>query len=96
MLTQDQRNHLHTLISILLTEAVYRIKRVEGKRISVIHDELGYALGKAGGSMVEHWRKRHVPVRLSDVETLAQALVARRGMDGAWLAASRAAAGGGA
>lgn len=30
--------------------------------------------------MVEHWRKGHVPVRLSDVETLAQVLVARGGM----------------
>ena len=69
--------------AVLLTAAVHRIKWLEGKPVAVIHDELGYALGKQGGAMIEHWRKGHVPVRLSDMEMLAQVLVARGGKSAA-------------
>ena len=69
----------------LLTAAIQQIKRREGKPVRVIQDELGYALGKAGGSMVEFWRKGNLPARHADVELLARLLVRRGRLDRAWL-----------
>jgi hypothetical protein len=40
----------------LLTEAVHRIRFRESKTIQIVQDELGYALGRDGGSMIEYWR----------------------------------------
>ncbi|MCB0050735.1 MAG: hypothetical protein KDE24_14470, partial [Caldilinea sp.] len=71
----------------LLTAAIQQIKRREGKPVRVIQDELGYALGKAGGSMVEFWRKGNLPARHADVELLARLLVRRGRLDRAWLEA---------
>jgi tetratricopeptide (TPR) repeat protein len=69
----------------LLTEGIYRISLVESKSIAIVQDELGYALGKKGGSSIEHWRKRHLPAKLSDVETLARKMVARGKLERTWL-----------
>ena len=69
----------------LLSAAIHAIKRREGKPIAVIQDELGYALGKQGGSMVEHWRKGTPPAKRQDLEALARLLVARGQMDRVWL-----------
>lgn len=77
----------------LLTAAVHRIKWLEGKPVAVIHDELGYALGKRGGAMIEHWRKGHIPARRGDVERLAGLLMQRGRLDRAWLQDLLAAAG---
>lgn len=79
--------------AVLLTAAVHRIKWLEGKPVAVIHDELGYALGKQGGAMIEHWRKGHLPARRGDVERLAGLLMARGGLDRAWGCELLAAAG---
>ncbi len=79
--------------AVLLTAAVHRIKWLEGKPVAVIHDELGYALGKRGGAMIEHWRKGHLPARRGDVERLAGLLMARGGFDRAWGCELLAAAG---
>ena len=59
-----------TRFADLLTAAIQQIKRREGKPVRVIQDELGYALGKAGGSMVEFWRKGNLPARHADLELL--------------------------
>lgn len=70
----------------LLTHAIRRIKRVENnKPIRVIQDELGYALGRDGGSAVEYWRKGNLPPGRQDVEELARLLVRRGRLDQAWL-----------
>jgi len=70
----------------LLTEGVYRIRHRESKPLQVVQDELGYALGRAGGSVIEYWRKGHLPANYHDIEQLATALVQRGGFDQPWLA----------
>lgn len=69
----------------LLTEAVYRIRTLEDKSVSIVQDELGYAIGKKGGASIEHWRKGNVPSRQSDIENLARALVVRGNLSEEWL-----------
>jgi hypothetical protein len=64
----------------LLTEAIYRIRFKESRLIQAVQDELGYALGKAGGSAIEYWRKGHIPAQLEEVENLAAELVRREGL----------------
>jgi hypothetical protein len=69
----------------LLSEAVHRIRLCEyNKPISVIHDELGYALGRQGGTAIAYWRKGHVP-KPADLEKLARELIRRSDLDRAWL-----------
>jgi hypothetical protein len=69
----------------LLTEGIYKIRFAESKNIRLIQDELGYALGKQGGTSIEYWRKGQIPARLSDVEKLAQEIVKRAHLERAWL-----------
>jgi WD40 repeat protein len=69
----------------LLTEGVHRIRLRERKNLSVVQDELGYALGRAGGSAIQYWRKGHLPPNISDVAELARQLVSRGQVDQAWL-----------
>jgi hypothetical protein len=70
----------------LLTEAVHRIRmRESNKLVSVVQDELGYALGKEGGSAIEYWRAGHIPAKPSDVELLAREIVRRSDVDRRWL-----------
>ena len=73
------------LFAQLLTEGIYRIRLKEAKTVSAIQDELGYALGRNGGSVIERWRKGHLPPQLDDVESLARLLVERGDLDRAWL-----------
>jgi len=63
----------------LLTKAVRSISVAEDKTIGLVQDELGYALGREGGTAIEYWRKRHIPAGLSDIETLAREFVQRGG-----------------
>lgn len=69
----------------LLTEGVHRIRLSEGKTIQIVQDELGYALGRKGGAVIEHWRKGHLPPKLADVEKLAEELTRRGHLDQEWL-----------
>jgi hypothetical protein len=68
----------------LLTTAVHQIRLREAKTtkktIQMVQDELGYALGREGGSCIEYWRKGHFPAELDDLEKLAQELVKRGGL----------------
>ncbi|MDM8529446.1 ATP-binding protein, partial [Anaerolineales bacterium HSG24] len=70
--------------SLLLTEAVHKIRIEESKHIKktirIIQDELGYALGREGGTSIEYWRKGYVPASLIDLENLARELVRRGGL----------------
>ena len=68
--------------SELLTKAIHQIKADSSgrKKIRIIQDEIGYALGKSGGSCIEHWRKGNLPASLIDLERLTQELVVRGGL----------------
>lgn len=69
----------------LLSEGVHRVRLCEDKSVQIVQDELGYALGREGGSAIEYWRKGHVPPRRHEVEELARALVRRGRLDQRWL-----------
>jgi hypothetical protein len=69
----------------LLTEGILRVRLVESKTIQAVQDELGYALGREGGSAIEYWRKGHIPPKLSDIEKLGRELVRRARLERAWL-----------
>jgi len=71
--------------ALLLTEGVKRISIRERKTISLVHDELGYAIGREGGSAIEYWRKGHIPAEQSDVEKLAREITRRSGPGRKWL-----------
>lgn len=49
------------LFAQMLTEGIYRIRLKEAKTVRAIQDELGYALGRNGGSAIERWRKGQLP-----------------------------------
>lgn len=68
----------------LLTEGIYRIRLTQSKTIQAIQDELGYALGREGGSAIEYWRKGHIP-KLTEVERLGREIVNRSNLQRAWL-----------
>ena len=38
----------------LLTEAIYQIRLLEHKNISIVQDEVGYSIGREGGSPIEY------------------------------------------
>ena len=67
----------------LLTAAITMIKARTGQPIAVIQDEVGYALGRQGGSYIPYLRKAHLPTSLADAEQLAHELMQRGGLDGA-------------
>src|SRR3974390_106706 len=69
----------------LLTEGIRYICAREHKPMQIVQDELGYAAGHRGGSIVRHWRQGHWPSKASDVETLARAIVQRGRVGRAWL-----------
>ena len=55
-----------------LSEGIHLVRQKEGKTVRIVQDELGYALGRQGGSAVERWRKGHLPPHTEDVETMAR------------------------
>lgn len=63
--------------SQMLSDAIYLIKACEGKTIAIIQDELGYAMGRNGKSVIEYWRKGHLPPTIADQEQLARLLITR-------------------
>ncbi|MEM7115375.1 MAG: AAA family ATPase [Chloroflexota bacterium] len=71
-----------------LSEAIRAIKKCEGRKISIIQDELGYTLGLNGGSAVERWRQGFLPPKLETRDLLARELIRRScgTFDRAWLA----------
>lgn len=65
--------------SELLQRAINRIAFLENKTRQIVFDELGYALGRQGGSAIQYWLyHQRVPARLEDVENLAR-IIAHRG-----------------
>ena len=53
----------------LLTRAVNRIHANEGKKKTIVRDELGYAAGREGRTAVDYWCRDggHVPSKPSSV-----------------------------
>ena len=74
-----------TQFAQLLTEAVHRIRLREVKTIQIVQDELGYEMGRQGGSAVEYWRKGHLPPTPEDIDLLARILVQRGSLEPDWL-----------
>ncbi len=69
----------------LLTEGVHRIRIYESKAIRIVHDELGYVLGREGGSVIEFWRKGHIPPKMFEIEKLGREIVKRGRLKQTWL-----------
>lgn len=69
----------------LLTEGVHRIRLRTFKTTQLVQEELGRALGRTGGSVIEYWRKGHRPPKLSDIETLAREFVSQGRVERDWL-----------
>ena len=69
----------------LLTEAIHTIKRRTGRPISVIQDELTFAIGREEGNPLEYWRKGHIPTKQSEFVQLTQELVQRGNLNREWL-----------
>ncbi len=84
----------------LLSAAIQRIKKQEGKPINLIQDELGYHMHlpalvaeeqsgkiqeKGAGTTIEYWRKGNIPPSHAKIERLARELVRRAGMEQSWL-----------
>ncbi len=69
----------------ILTRGIQRIKSCEAnKPVSVIHDELGYAIGREGGSAISYWRQGFIP-KGDDLANLAREIVKRSDLDITWL-----------
>jgi hypothetical protein len=64
----------------ILTKAVRTIKALQDRDLEIIQDELGYALGRKGGSFITHLRKGNLPAKMEDVPALAQELIRRKGL----------------
>ena len=69
----------------LLTEALYQIRLRESKPLQVIQDELGYAMGRNGGSVIDYWRRGNLPTKLADLEQLTRTLQQRGLHDQRWI-----------
>ncbi len=64
----------------LLNKAINRIAFIETKTKQIVYDELGYLLGRQGGSAIQYWvYHKRVPAHLQDIEDLARAIARRNG-----------------
>lgn len=66
--------------ALILGKAIHFIAAAENKSIKIVQDEIGYELGRTGGSAIDYWRRGHVPEEDHDVEQLARILVKRKGI----------------
>lgn len=67
----------------LLKMAVRKIALQTGKKIAIVQDELGYALGRdSGGVAIQFWERGNIPARKEEVELLKEELVRRQGLGG--------------
>jgi hypothetical protein len=68
--------------SDLLMRAINRIAYLDSKTKAAVYDELGYSLGRQGGSAIQYWIYHHrIPSRLEDVENLARVIAKRGGWE---------------
>lgn len=71
----------------LLQAGINTIADRTSKRKGVVRDELGYAIGRKGGSAIEYWGygDGHIPKQQAEVAALARLLVDRAKLDRRWL-----------
>ena len=66
----------------LLTRALDRIAYIESKKKMIVYDEIGYALGRSGGSAIQYWIYNHkIPSKMSEIETLVDIINSRKGWE---------------
>ncbi|MFK7805097.1 MAG: ATP-binding protein [Anaerolineae bacterium] len=58
-----------------LTAAIRTIKARTGKKIEIIQDEIGFELGRNGGSYIAYLRKNNLPSDFESLELLARHLI---------------------
>ena len=58
--------------AFLMGQAIHYIAAAEGKNIKVVQDEIGYDVGRNGGSPIDYWRRGHIPEHAADIEQLAR------------------------
>jgi hypothetical protein len=63
----------------LLTEAIRTIAYDSNRTIDAVMVDIGYELGRKGGSSIEHWRKGNFPPRFSERVALARILFKKGG-----------------
>ena len=63
----------------ILTMAIKTIA-LRGRSIESIQDELGYALGREGDSIIRYFRKGNLPANMEHVLTLARELIRLKGL----------------
>lgn len=75
-------NRANSKASDILFRAIDRIAYLDNKTKQIVYDELGYALGRQGGSAIQYWVYHHrTPSRLEDVENLARIIARRSGWE---------------
>ncbi len=67
--------------SQLLTAAIRTIKARTGKKIEIIQDEIGFELGRNGGSYIAYLRKNNLPSDFESLELLARHLINLEALD---------------
>ena len=67
--------------SQLLTAAIRTIKARTGKKIEIIQDEIGYELGRNGGSYIAYLRKNNLPSDFESLELLTRHLISLQALD---------------
>ena len=76
------RTTAESKLSEILLQAVNRIAFLEKKTKQIVYDELGYAIGRQGGSAVQYWvYHKKIPARLDDIENLARAIAHLNGWE---------------
>ncbi len=67
--------------SQLLTAAIRTIKARTGKKIEIIQDEIGFELGRNGGSYIAYLRKNNLPSDFESLELLTRHLINLQALD---------------
>jgi hypothetical protein len=79
MMKQDRRDPEQ--FGRLLKTAIRKVALLDDKNISLVQDELGYALGReTGGAAIQFWERGHIPAKPGDVEALNHELLKRNGL----------------
>jgi len=66
--------------SMMLSQVFDRIATLESKSKLTLYDEIGYALGRSGGSAIQYWIYNHkIPSKLSELELLVELINDRQG-----------------
>lgn len=66
--------------SNLLRKAVERIKAEESSKVSLVEESLALAIGRDSGSIINYWKRGHVPSKFEDLLKLTAELVRRGGL----------------